>query len=100
MDTTLGHSPVGQSPVGQSPLEHSSRQSSVGHSPSEQSFLEQSSHDSTVELIDEIVKKRQVVALERKIERLPVSNFRAFDIHVDFGLGEAQYARCSVAGDI
>ncbi|WP_374134336.1 hypothetical protein [Candidatus Endomicrobiellum pyrsonymphae] len=33
-----------------------------------------------VELIYEIVKKRRV-ALERKIKRLPVSNFRASDIH-------------------
>jgi hypothetical protein len=56
-------------------LEHSSRQSPLKHS-----SLEQSSYDLTVELIDEIVKKWRV-ALERKIKRLPVSNFRASDIH-------------------
>jgi hypothetical protein len=81
MDTALEQS------SGQRPLEHSSGHSPGGQSSEQsseqslgQSSGELSSYDLTVELIDEIIKKRRA-ALERKIKRLPVSNFRASDIH-------------------
>jgi hypothetical protein len=74
----LEHSPLEQSSLEQNPSEHNSKQSSKQSS--KQNSLEQSSYDLTVELIDEIIKKRRVV-LERKIKRLPANNFRASDIH-------------------